>query len=153
MIGLSPRLTTLYLLTELNLMLPVIKLLDLIKKNLICYWIFICNHEKRNFQYLLLAGAITAVSGITPMITALSANPSKSTTPIYLLPRSNNGENRLVRDWKVPVEAPSRLWLLHVANAYENVKANGNLNLQIHACACSYQWFNFHKLFGISLLA
>lgn len=93
-----------------------------------------------------------AVSGISPMITALSVNPSKNTTPIYLLPRfPNKNEDGLLlrRDWRVPVEAPSQLWLLHVGNAYQHLEENENtLNIQIHASACSYKWFNFHKLFG-----
>ncbi|KAF3440062.1 hypothetical protein FNV43_RR18340 [Rhamnella rubrinervis] len=94
----------------------------------------------------IFSGAMTAVCGITPMITALSVNPNKVTSQIYLLPRfpKENGD----RDWRVPVEAPSQLWLLHVGNAYQNLDQDGNLEMQIQACACSYQWFNFHKLFG-----
>ncbi|XP_021804712.1 carotenoid cleavage dioxygenase 7, chloroplastic [Prunus avium] len=92
-----------------------------------------------------VVGAMTAVCGTTPMITALSVNPSKATSPIYLLPRSPNENGR---DWRVPVEASSQLWLLHVANAYENLDENGNLEIEIHASACSYEWFNFQKLFG-----
>lgn len=92
---------------------------------------------------------MTAVSGITPMITALSVNPSKITTPIYLLPRFPNENKSIKRDWRVPLEASSQLWLLHVGNAYQNLEDNGKkINIQIHASACSYQWFNFHKLFG-----
>lgn len=93
---------------------------------------------------------MTAVSGISPMITALSVNPSKMTTPIYLLPRFANKENKLIikRDWRVPLEAPLRLWLLHVGNAYQNLENGNKINVQIHASACSYHWFNFHKLFG-----
>lgn len=88
---------------------------------------------------------MTAVCGTSPMITALSVNPSKATSPIYLLPRSPNENGR---DWRVPIEASSQLWLLHVANAYENLDENGNLKIEIHASACSYEWFNFQKLFG-----
>ncbi|CAL9006674.1 unnamed protein product [Prunus brigantina] len=92
-----------------------------------------------------VVGAMTAVCGTSPMITALSVNPSKATSPIYLLPRSPNENGR---DWRVPIEASSQLWLLHVANAYENLDENGNLEIEIHASACSYAWFNFQKLFG-----
>lgn len=88
---------------------------------------------------------MTAVCGATPMITALSVNPSKSTSPIYLLPRPSNENGR---DWRVPIEASSQLWFLHVCNAFENLDENGNLHIQIHASACSYEWFNFQKLFG-----
>ncbi|RDX86956.1 Carotenoid cleavage dioxygenase 7, chloroplastic, partial [Mucuna pruriens] len=94
-------------------------------------------------------GSMAAVYGISPMISALRVNPSKSTSPIYLLPRFPDklpkGEDR---DWRVPVEAPSQLWLLHVGNAFEVKHAHGNLDIQIQAAACSYQWFNFSKLFG-----
>lgn len=107
-----------------------------------------------NFDGLSLhaSGAMTAVCGISPMITALSVNPNKVTSPIYLLPRHPNKEGE-DRDWRVPVEAPSQLWLLHVGNAYENLDPDGNLDMQIQASACSYRWFNFHKLFGISVSA
>ncbi|KAL6124482.1 hypothetical protein ACLB2K_076994 [Fragaria x ananassa] len=92
-------------------------------------------------------GAMTAVCGTTPMITALSVNPSKDTSPIYLLPRFPDKVNHN-RDWRVPIEAPSQFWLLHVCNAYENLDENGNSEIQIHGSACSYEWFNFQKLFG-----
>lgn len=82
------------------------------------------------------------------MITALSANPNKVKSPIFLLPRFPNKSGGYDRDWTVPVEAPSQLWLLHVGNAYEKLDNDGNLEMQIQASACSYQWFNFHKLFG-----
>ncbi|KAK8653453.1 hypothetical protein V6N13_127451 [Hibiscus sabdariffa] len=64
-------------------------------------------------------GSMTAVSGLSPMISALSVNPSKSTSPIYLLPRFQTDKSAGQRDWRVPVEAPSRKWLLHVGNAFE----------------------------------
>lgn len=87
-----------------------------------------------------------AVSGIYPMISALSVNPSKPTSPIYLIPRFGEDSNR---DWReAVVEVPSRLWLLHVGNAFEVIHEDGNLDFQIHASACSYHWFNFKKLFG-----
>lgn len=92
-------------------------------------------------------GAMSAVSGISPMISALSVNPSKSTSPVYLLPRF--GEEEVPnRDWREALEIPSRLWLLHVGNAFEIKHEDGYLDIQIHASACSYQWFNFKKLFG-----
>lgn len=91
---------------------------------------------------------MTAVCGLSPMISALSVNPSKSTSPIYLLPRFPDHESAGVRDWSVPVEAPAQMWLLHVGNAFERKDADGNSEIQIHACSCSYQWFNFQKLFG-----
>ncbi|PRQ57426.1 putative oxidoreductase [Rosa chinensis] len=94
-----------------------------------------------------VVGAMTAVCGTTPMITALSVNPSKDTSPIYLLPRFPDEVN-YNRDWRVPIEAPSQFWLLHVCNAYENLDENGNSEIQIHGSACSYEWFNFQKLFG-----
>lgn len=93
-------------------------------------------------------GAMGAVSGIYPMISALSVNPSKPTSPIYLIPRFGEDSNR---DWReAVVEVPSRLWLLHVGNAFEVIHEDGNLDFQIHASACSYHWFNFKKLFGYS---
>ncbi|XP_071691170.1 carotenoid cleavage dioxygenase 7, chloroplastic [Rutidosis leptorrhynchoides] len=94
-----------------------------------------------------ILGSMTAVCGITPMISALSLNPSKSTSPIYLLPRfpERNGTRR---DWKVPIEAPSQTWVLHVGNAFEETDHNGHTQIQIQASGCSYKWFNFHKLFG-----
>ncbi|XP_038876141.1 carotenoid cleavage dioxygenase 7, chloroplastic [Benincasa hispida] len=91
-------------------------------------------------------GAMGAVSGISPMISALSVNTSKPTSPIYLIPRFGEDSNRNLR--KAVVEVPSRLWLLHVGNAFEVIHEDGNLDFQIHASACSYQWFNFKKLFG-----
>ncbi|XP_019433092.1 PREDICTED: carotenoid cleavage dioxygenase 7, chloroplastic [Lupinus angustifolius] len=93
-------------------------------------------------------GSMEAVCGISPMISALKLNPSKSTSPIYLLPRFPNKSKGKERDWRVPIEAPSQLWLIHVGNAFEINHANGNLEIQIVASACSYQWFNFRKLFG-----
>lgn len=91
-------------------------------------------------------GSMTAVCGLSPMITALSLNPSKPTSPIYLLPRFPNSQP--TRDWRIPIEAPSQLWVLHVGNAFEERDVNGNLEIQIQASGCSYQWFNFQKMFG-----
>ncbi|KAK4414629.1 Carotenoid cleavage dioxygenase 7, chloroplastic [Sesamum alatum] len=96
-----------------------------------------------------VAGSMRAVCGLSPMISALSLNPSKPTSPIYVLPRFPNTQpNRPHRDWRVPIEAPSQMWVLHVANAFEEKHVNGNLHIQIQASACSYHWFNFQNMFG-----
>ncbi|KAI9164817.1 hypothetical protein LWI28_002653 [Acer negundo] len=93
----------------------------------------------------ILYGSMGAVGGLSPMISALSLNPSKTTSPIYLLPRFSDEKTR---DWRVPVEAPSQMWLLHVGNAFQVKDVHGNSHIQIYAASCSYQWFNFQKLFG-----
>ncbi|XP_009592649.1 carotenoid cleavage dioxygenase 7, chloroplastic [Nicotiana tomentosiformis] len=98
-----------------------------------------------------IPGSMTAVCGLSPMISALSVNPSKATSPIYLLPRfsDHNQTNNIVqRDWRKPIEAPTQMWVLHVGNAFEEKDENGNVNIQIQASGCSYQWFNFQKMFG-----
>ncbi|KAM5554713.1 carotenoid cleavage dioxygenase 7, chloroplastic-like [Rosa sericea] len=94
-----------------------------------------------------VTGAITSFCGITPTIAALSVNPSKETSPIYVLPRFPNEVN-YNRDWRVPVEAPSQFWLLHVGNAFESLDENGNSEIQMQASVCSYEWFTLHKLLG-----
>lgn len=97
---------------------------------------------------------MAAVCGISPMISALSVNPSKPTSPIYLLPRfplpsdQINSSSSSERDWRVPIEAPSQMWVLHISNAFEEKDENGNSEIQIQASGCSYRWFNFQKLFG-----
>ncbi|KAK1586594.1 hypothetical protein Q3G72_004029 [Acer saccharum] len=93
-------------------------------------------------------GSMGAVCGLSPMISALSLNPSKTTSPIYLLPRFSDEKSVGSRDWRVPVEAPSQMWLLHVGNAFEVKDVHGNSHIQIYASSCSYQWFNFQRLFG-----
>ncbi|KAL4567193.1 hypothetical protein LXL04_022768 [Taraxacum kok-saghyz] len=93
-----------------------------------------------------ILGSLTAVCGFTPMISALSVNPSKSTSPIYLLPRGPKDETS--RDWKLPIEAPSQMWVLHVGNAFEEKDHTGNTQIKIQASGCSYKWFNFQKMFG-----
>ncbi|KAL5190601.1 Carotenoid cleavage dioxygenase 7, chloroplastic [Glycine soja] len=108
-----------------------------------------CNAEdmllpRSNFTF---SGSMAAVYGMSPMILSLMVNPSKSTSPIYLIPRFPGKNNGKERDWRVPVEAPSQLWLLHVGNAFEVRHPHRNLDIQIQAAACSYQWFNFSKLF------
>lgn len=96
---------------------------------------------------------MAAVCGTSPMISALTVNPSKNTSPVYLLPRfPDKAEEGKKRDWRMPVEAPSQLWLLHVGNAFEVRQAHGNFDIQILATACSYHWFNFRKLFGIYIV-
>nr|AIF27228.1 carotenoid cleavage dioxygenase 7 [Crocus sativus] len=93
-------------------------------------------------------GSMGAVSGMSPMISALSVNPSQQTSPIYLLPRSSHGENGQ-RDWREPIEAPAQLWALHVSNAFEERDdTTGDLEIQLLVSVCSYQWFNFQKMFG-----
>ncbi|PRQ57420.1 putative oxidoreductase [Rosa chinensis] len=106
------------------------------------YYILFANRVKLN-----VSGAMTSVCGITPAVTALSVNPTKDTSPIYLLPRFPNDLN-CSRDWRVPIEAPSRFWLQHVGNAYDYLDENGNSEIQIHASVCSYEWFTLQKLFG-----
>ncbi|KAL7121040.1 hypothetical protein ACP275_02G159000 [Erythranthe tilingii] len=96
-----------------------------------------------------VAGSMAAVCGLSPMISALSLNPNKPTSPIYLLPRFPNAQPNRFRDWRIPIEAPSQMWVLHVGNAFEEREDdNGNLNIQIQASGCSYHWFNFQKMFG-----
>ncbi|XP_034708802.1 carotenoid cleavage dioxygenase 7, chloroplastic [Vitis riparia] len=112
-------------------------------------WAFTDSHYVlfSNRIKLDILGSMGALSGLSPMISALSANPSKPTSPIYLLPRFSDDVIGN-RDWRVPIEVPSQLWLIHVGNAYEERDERGNFNIQIHASACSYHWFNFHKMFG-----
>ncbi|CAH9097971.1 unnamed protein product [Cuscuta epithymum] len=93
-------------------------------------------------------GSMRAVCGLSPMISALSVNPSKQTSPVYLLPRFPQSQTTH-RDWKTPIEVPLQMWVLHVGNAFEHKdEKTGNLELQIQASACSYRWFNFQKMFG-----
>ncbi|MQM13634.1 hypothetical protein Taro_046560 [Colocasia esculenta] len=91
-------------------------------------------------------GSLQAMAGHSPMISALSVNPSRQTSPIYLLPRSSDGGCR--RDWRVPIEAPNQLWVLHLGNAYERRLGEDEVELQLQASACSYRWFSFQKMFG-----
>ncbi|KAK8945338.1 hypothetical protein KSP40_PGU016371 [Platanthera guangdongensis] len=80
-------------------------------------------------------------------MSTISLNPSRSTTPIYLLPRLRDERNP-ARDWRIPVEAPSQFWTSHVDNAFEEKHGPGNTEIMIQASVCSYQWFSFKKLFG-----
>lgn len=40
------------------------------------------------------------------------------------------------------------MWVLHVGNAFEEKSADGGVDIHIQASSCSYQWFNFQKMFG-----
>lgn len=106
-------------------------------------------HRILNFSVYSNAGSLQAVSGYSPMISALSVNPSRQTSPIYLLPRSSDGAGgSQQRDWRVPIEAPDQLWVLHVGNAFERRVGTDEVEIQLQASACSYRWFNFQKMFG-----
>ncbi|KAM0844435.1 hypothetical protein ACQ4PT_057071 [Festuca glaucescens] len=87
------------------------------------------------------------MTGTYPMIGALQLDPSKETTPIYLLPRSTEALAS-GRDWTVPVEAPAQMWSMHVGNAFEEDLGRGGLDIRLHMSACSYEWFQFHRMFG-----
>ncbi|PKA61100.1 Carotenoid cleavage dioxygenase 7, chloroplastic [Apostasia shenzhenica] len=106
------------------------------------HYILMANRTK-----LDLPGSVLALSGMAPMISTLSVNPSQATTPIYLLPRFSNGRES-ARDWRIPIKAPSQLWTSHMANAFEEDDGAGNLFIQFQASVCSYKWFNFGKMFG-----
>ncbi|PKA64156.1 Carotenoid cleavage dioxygenase 7, chloroplastic [Apostasia shenzhenica] len=112
-------------------------------------WAFTDNHYIliANRIKLDLPGSLLAVSGLSPMISALAVNPSQSKTPVYLLPRFA-GRAKQRRDWRAPIEVPSQLWISHVANAFEEDDGAGGVEFQIQASACSYEWFNFQKMFG-----
>ncbi|KAL7609509.1 hypothetical protein Lser_V15G14171 [Lactuca serriola] len=105
------------------------------------YYVLFGNRVK-----LDIFGAMSAIGGYTPMVSALLVNHSKSTSPIYLLPRFP--EHDRGRDWKVPIEAPLQMWMLHIGNAFEERDIKGNKRIQIQASGCSYKWFNFQKMFG-----
>ncbi|KAG8065627.1 hypothetical protein GUJ93_ZPchr0004g38882 [Zizania palustris] len=94
-----------------------------------------------------IPGSLLAVTGTHPMIAALAVDPSKQSTPVYLLPRSPEAEAR-GRDWSVPIEAPSQMWSVHVGNAFEEENRRGGLDIRLHMSGCSYQWFHFHRMFG-----
>ncbi|KAL6903811.1 hypothetical protein ACP4OV_004624 [Aristida adscensionis] len=96
-------------------------------------------------------GSLLALTGTHPMIAALAVDPSRQSTPVYLLPRSPEAEAS-GRDWGVPVEAPSQMWSMHVGNAFEEANARGGLTIQLHMSGCSYQWFNFQRMFGYNWL-
>ncbi|KAJ3680610.1 hypothetical protein LUZ60_016888 [Juncus effusus] len=104
------------------------------------YYILIGNRIK-----LDIPGSILALCGMKPMITALSVNPTKSSSPVYLLPRFSSGNSR---NWREPIEAPSQFWAIHFANAFEQRDNNDNVQIQLQVSACSYRWFNFHRMFG-----
>ncbi|KAG9452200.1 hypothetical protein H6P81_005104 [Aristolochia fimbriata] len=91
-------------------------------------------------------GSLLAVTGFSPMISALAVDSRRPTSPVYLLPRFSGEESE--RDWRVPIEAPSQHWLIHAGNAFEQRNDAGNLEIKMYASACSYHWFNFQKMFG-----
>ncbi|TVU14977.1 hypothetical protein EJB05_38474, partial [Eragrostis curvula] len=98
-----------------------------------------------------IPGSLLALTGTHPMIAALTVDPSRQSTPVYLLPRSPEAEAS-GRDWSVPVEAPSQMWPMHVGNAFEESNDRGGLKIHVRMSGCSYQWFNFHKMFGYDWL-
>jgi 9-cis-beta-carotene 9',10'-cleaving dioxygenase len=87
------------------------------------------------------------------MIGALAVDPSRQSTPVYLLPRSPEADAG-GRDWSVPVEAPTQTWSIHVANAFEERDAGrgGGTTVRIQMSGCSYRWFHFHRMFGYDWL-
>lgn len=105
------------------------------------YYVLFGNRCKLN-----ILGAMSAIGGYTPFVSALSVNDSKSSSPIYLLPRFPDQEQK--RDWKVAIEVPLQMWMFHIGNAFEERDHNGNKQIQIQASGCSYKWFNFQKMFG-----
>ncbi|KAL5216424.1 hypothetical protein ABZP36_007825 [Zizania latifolia] len=94
-----------------------------------------------------IPGSLLAVTGTHPMVAALAVDPSRQSTPVYLLPRSPDAEAS-GRDWSVPIEAPSQMWSVHVGNAFEEENRRGGLDIRLHMSGCSYQWFHFHRMFG-----
>ncbi|XP_047063832.1 carotenoid cleavage dioxygenase 7, chloroplastic-like [Lolium rigidum] len=96
-----------------------------------------------------IPGSALAMTGTYPMIGALQLDPSKETTPVYLLPRSTEALAS-GRDWTVPVEAPAQMWSMHVGNAFEEDLGRGGMDIRLHMSACSYEWFHFHRMFGYS---
>lgn len=83
------------------------------------------------------------------MISALSVNPTRRTTPVYVLPRFANDKNGSRVNWRKPIETPRQFWATHAANAFEERDDLGNVEIQLQLSACSYQWFDFHRMFGI----
>ncbi|KAL9234360.1 hypothetical protein vseg_009240 [Gypsophila vaccaria] len=108
------------------------------------YYILFANPVKID-----VLGSMEAICGTRPMISTLSIDHKKPTSPIYLLPRFlENKVNSNSNDYlRTPIEVP-QVWLLHVANAYEEIDNDGNLLIRIHATTCSYKWLNFQNMFG-----
>ncbi|KAI4374224.1 hypothetical protein MLD38_012239 [Melastoma candidum] len=90
-------------------------------------------------------GSMGAVLGLSPMISALSVNPGKPTSPVYLLPRSSShDEGTAHRDWRQPIELPSQLWLLHFGNAFQREgSSRDGVEIKFLATAASYRWLDF----------
>ncbi|OEL17825.1 Carotenoid cleavage dioxygenase 7, chloroplastic [Dichanthelium oligosanthes] len=112
-------------------------------------WTFTDNHYVLlgNRIKLDIPGSLLALTGTYPMIAALTVDPTRQSTPVYLLPRSPEAE-AVDRDWSVPVEAPPQMWSMHVGNAFEERDDRGGTSIQLHMSGCSYQWFHFHRMFG-----
>ncbi|CAL5030678.1 unnamed protein product [Urochloa decumbens] len=116
-------------------------------------WAFTDNHYVLlgNRIKLDIPGSLLALTGTHPMIAALAVDPSRQSTPVYLLPRSQEAE-AAGRDWSVPVEAPPQMWSMHVGNAFEerddDARGGVTTTIRLHMSGCSYQWFHFHRMFG-----
>ncbi|CAN6240392.1 unnamed protein product [Urochloa humidicola] len=117
-------------------------------------WAFTDNHYVLlgNRIKLDIPGSLLALTGTHPMIAALAVDPSRQSTPVYLLPRSPEAE-ATDRDWSVPVDAPPQMWSIHVGNAFEERddaanRGGGGTTIRLQMSGCSYQWFHFHRMFG-----
>ncbi|KAJ1702269.1 hypothetical protein LUZ63_002048 [Rhynchospora breviuscula] len=101
-----------------------------------------------NCVRLDIPASVLALSGTQPMISALAVNPTRPTTPVYILPRFTDERNGNTTHWRKPIEAPQQFWAMHAANAFEERDGLGNVEIQLQMSACSYQWFDFHRMFG-----
>jgi 9-cis-beta-carotene 9',10'-cleaving dioxygenase len=99
-------------------------------------------------RQVILTASVFALCGTQPMISALSVNPTQPTTPVYILPRFTDQRNGSTLKWRNPIEAPWQFWSIHTANAFEERDKLGNVEIQLQLSACSYQWFDFHRMFG-----
>lgn len=94
----------------------------------------------------LLGGTLT---GISPMINAITVNDSLPYTPLYLLPRNEDqSQPKPRRNWREPLKVPKQFWLIHSSNAYEEQCADERTRIVFDGTACSYNWFNLGKMFG-----
>ncbi|XP_078176753.1 carotenoid cleavage dioxygenase 7 isoform X1 [Carex rostrata] len=107
------------------------------------YYILVGNRIK-----LDISASVLALCGTQPMISSLSVNPTRRTTPVYVLPRFANDKNGIRMNWRKPIETPRQFWATHSANAFEERDDLGNVEIQLQLSACSYQWFDFHRMFG-----